>query len=598
MSTAQQIRLFEESASACADQVGISTEALAEMAVGRVRALMDAGKHLVVSCSFGKDSSVVLALTLRALKAHAQNGGRPTSVTVLTSNTLMENPVQDAYVGQEIAALRAYARREGLPVSVHVASPSLTNNYLVNVIGGRMVATTPDQRSRACSNMMKVQPLTRAKRRIFKALGVAQDDVVCLVGTRFSESPERAARMAARGESAAAPIRNPQGEWLLSPIADWTSEHVFEYIGLVRSGLLESYSDFDALVQFYRDAAEGECMVSAFVDGKQSSRPCGSSARSGCWGCAAVTDDHSMLSLLKKQDYAWMEPLYRFRGVLKAYHHDLSRRSWIGRSVNEDGSIDVGPNAYSPAYCRDLLRWAMTIDVREQDVALATAGALRAVFGYEGDIRPRFRVLTLEEILGVALLWSRYGYGAPLDALREYRDVYEAGVRYDLPVDPQVFQPQPIPAPVRVPFVDADFAGAFAGFRDVEAWAAGAEVERVSRTGEPYAFANEGLEFGIDLEAAGLFFDLELEHALSKFSADQCPTAAFHYLVRLGIVTMSRGAASEQDRMLRLANQVWRYGLGPLLDSPEAILARLGDASAGGLAAIAGSPDGQGSLML
>lgn len=290
MTAAGQIPLFQETAAVTLSASALtSVDALADRAVAAIRDVMAQGKRVVVSCSFGKDSSVVLALALRALHAERDAGNDQTSVTVLTSNTGMENPVQDFYVAEEIRKVEAYAAAHWLPLSAHVARPSLSNNYLVNVLGGRMVATTPEMKARTCSNMMKVQPLTRAKRRLFAALGVAGDDIVSLVGTRFSESPERAIRMRERGETADHPFRSPQGEWMMSPIADWTGDQVFEYIGLVCSGLIPCYSDFEALVRFYRDAAEGECMVSAFVDGKQAARPCGSAARSGCWGCLALT---------------------------------------------------------------------------------------------------------------------------------------------------------------------------------------------------------------------------------------------------------------------------------------------------------------------
>ncbi|WP_185749774.1 hypothetical protein [Pseudomonas luteola] len=40
---------------------------------------------------------------------------------------------------------------------------------------------------------------------------------------------------------------------MLSPIADFTTNDIFAYLGQVRSGQIRCYDNFDALVEVYRD---------------------------------------------------------------------------------------------------------------------------------------------------------------------------------------------------------------------------------------------------------------------------------------------------------------------------------------------------------
>ncbi|MFB8831964.1 hypothetical protein ACE0DR_27845 [Azotobacter sp. CWF10] len=105
--------------------------------------------------------------------------------------------------------------------------------------------------------------------------------------------------MTKRGESAFEAVISPGGsqEWILSPIAEFTAFDVFEYIGWVRSGKLECYDSFDGLVEVYRGLNGGDCMVTAYLAGKEQNRPpC--NARTGCWACCRVSRDTSAENMI------------------------------------------------------------------------------------------------------------------------------------------------------------------------------------------------------------------------------------------------------------------------------------------------------------
>lgn len=103
-------------------------------AVEVIKSLIRAGKRVVAATSFGKDSSVVLALTLRAMEELKVEGVEVPELHVLNSDTLVENPVVHAFSKQEIRSLKAYAERKGLPVRMWVCSPNLSENWLISPV--------------------------------------------------------------------------------------------------------------------------------------------------------------------------------------------------------------------------------------------------------------------------------------------------------------------------------------------------------------------------------------------------------------------------------------------------------------------------------
>lgn len=572
----QHLLVFDPQDAYAPDQE-MDLEAKVREAIEVIKLQVHEGRRLVVACSFGKDSSVTLALALQAMLELKEEGHRVPELHVMNSDTLLENPVVHAYTQGEIRALNAYADKVGLPVRVWVCSPSLSNNYLVNIIGGRTIASMPDN-SAKCQQSLKAVPLERTKRRIqslLKAeLGATwqADTLITLVGTRRDESVVRARNMAKRGESAHAAVNldaeKGGNNWVLSPIADFSTMDVFEYMGCVTSGLITTYSDFEALTQVYRDSAAGECMVNLFSSGKTQGRTaCG--ARHGCWSCTRVQSDKSMENMLAEESgkHSWMKPLNDFRNYLKARHYDPAARNWLSRTVNpKTGTIKIAPNAYSPDFTLELLRYALTIDAQE------------ALWARRHGKAVRFQLLRMTDIIGIDLLWGRYAYQQPFTALKQYQDIYEKGMRYPVPTELPHFDRKAMLAmpAVEVPFADEFYDDMFEGLRSASHASAGCE-SLIEKGGVYYIDANVEDEFTVDEEGAELFVEFELEHALAHYGphTDVAPSATVNYLLNLGTASINKGGHSEWDRMLRVGNQIHRHKLQPVLNDPQALIARL-----------------------
>jgi len=129
---------------------------------------------------------------------------------------------------------------------------------------------------------MKVEPLNKLKRQLRKAIAAEagmkpkEVEIVSIIGTRFDESAARTRGMTERGESATDAVdAMDDGQLVLSPIAHFSTMEVFEFIGYVRSEKIKTYDRWDNLVELYRDANNGDCMVNAYIANREQARtPC------------------------------------------------------------------------------------------------------------------------------------------------------------------------------------------------------------------------------------------------------------------------------------------------------------------------------------
>jgi 3'-phosphoadenosine 5'-phosphosulfate sulfotransferase (PAPS reductase)/FAD synthetase len=101
-------------------------------------------RQIPVAWSGGKDSSVILGLTIQAAQSLLADGAVLNAPILVThGGTLVENPEIRAYADSEIARLRDYGERHAIPLQVHIAKPNLTESWQLRVIGGRALPSFP-----------------------------------------------------------------------------------------------------------------------------------------------------------------------------------------------------------------------------------------------------------------------------------------------------------------------------------------------------------------------------------------------------------------------------------------------------------------------
>jgi DNA sulfur modification protein DndC len=261
----------------------------------------------VVGYSGGKDSTAVLQLTWMAL-AGLPAGQRRKPVHVISTDTLVENPVVAAWVTHSLDVLAAAAARQDLPIAPHRLTPSVTDTFWVNLIGRGYPAPRP--KFRWCTERLKIKPSNAFIRDMVRSHGEA----ILVLGTRKAESSGRSHRMTALEARRVRDLLSPNDSLpnclVYSPVENWSNDDVWTF--LMQRPNPWGYSNKELLTMYQGASADGECPL--VVDASTPS--CGDS-RFGCWTCTLVDKDKSMSAMIQNdEEKEWMLPLLDLRNDL------------------------------------------------------------------------------------------------------------------------------------------------------------------------------------------------------------------------------------------------------------------------------------------
>ena len=295
---------------------GSGNSAFAEAGLGAtVAALLDEVASLyaadeipwVVGYSGGKDSTAVLQLVWGAI-ASLPEPSRLKPVYVISTDTLVENPIVALWVSKSLERMAKAACAQGLPITSHRLKPEVENTFWVNLIGRGYPAPRP--KFRWCTERLKIMPSTRFITSVVERHGEA----ILVLGSRKAESVARARVMErfeqARVRDRLSPNGNLANSYVYTPIEDWTNDDVWMY--LMQVGNPWGYDNKDLLTMYQGASPDGECPL--VVDASTPS--CGDS-RFGCWVCTLVEQDKSMQAMiLNDEEKEWMLPLLELRNRL------------------------------------------------------------------------------------------------------------------------------------------------------------------------------------------------------------------------------------------------------------------------------------------
>jgi DNA sulfur modification protein DndC len=261
----------------------------------------------VVGYSGGKDSTASLQLIWNAV-AGLPREQRTKTIHVISTDTLVENPVIAAWVANSLECIRQAAKQQSLPIEAHRLTPSLENRFWVSLIGKGYPA--PRNRFRWCTDRLKISASTK----FIQELSEANGEAILVLGQRRGESSARDKVMNEYSGSTRDRLsRNKDPRlsrvWVYLPVETWTSDDVWSYI------ITETNPwgvDNQELFNIYRGAtADAECPI--VVDTTTPS--CGDS-RFGCYVCTMVTQDKSMQAMIQNDEQkAWMQPILLFRNT-------------------------------------------------------------------------------------------------------------------------------------------------------------------------------------------------------------------------------------------------------------------------------------------
>ena len=263
----------------------------------------------IVGYSGGKDSTAVLQLVWTAL-ASLPKHKRNKPVHIISTDTLVENPIVALWVSRSLEQIRSAANEQGLPFQPHRLTPEVKNSFWVNLIGRGY--PSPRNRFRWCTDRLKIQPSNKFIIEVVRTNGEA----ILLLGTRKAESSKRAAVMnnleTHRLRQRISPNARLPNCLVYSPIEDWSSDDVWTYLMQVRNPW--GYDNKTLLGMYQGASPDGECPL--VVD--ESTPSCGDS-RFGCWVCTMVDQDKSMTAMIQNDgEKEWMLPLLALRNDLDA----------------------------------------------------------------------------------------------------------------------------------------------------------------------------------------------------------------------------------------------------------------------------------------
>jgi len=261
----------------------------------------------VVGYSGGKDSTATLQLVWLAI-AELDPEQRSKEIHVISTDTLVENPVVAAWVTHSLEVMRASATEAGLPITPHRLTPEVSDTFWVNLIGRGYPAPRP--KFRWCTERLKIRPSNAFIRSVVRDHGEA----ILVLGTRKAESAGRSARMTAlegqRTRDRLSPNASLPNSLVFSPIETWSNDDVWLY--LMQTPNPWGYSNKELLTMYQGASPDGECPL--VVDATTPS--CGDS-RFGCWVCTLVDKDKSMSAMIQNdEEKEWMLPLLKLRNEL------------------------------------------------------------------------------------------------------------------------------------------------------------------------------------------------------------------------------------------------------------------------------------------
>ncbi|MEX5297515.1 DNA phosphorothioation system sulfurtransferase DndC [Kocuria sp. CPCC 205292] len=261
----------------------------------------------VVGYSGGKDSTAVLQLVWLALSKLTPEARRK-PVYVISTDTLVENPVVAAWVSKSLEKMATAAEEQDLPVQPNRLTPEVKDTFWVNLIGQGYPAPRP--KFRWCTERLKIRPSNSFIKRVVHNHGEA----ILVLGTRKAESAARARTMEHHEKGRVRDRLSPNGSLpnslVYSPIEAWSNDDVWMFLMQVKNAW--GYSNKDLLTMYQGASEDSECPL--VVDTTTPS--CGDS-RFGCWTCTLVDQDKSMSAMVaNSEDHEWMAPLLTLRDKL------------------------------------------------------------------------------------------------------------------------------------------------------------------------------------------------------------------------------------------------------------------------------------------
>lgn len=384
----------------------------------------------MIGYSGGKDSTLLCQLVFEMLEGLPEKK-RWKPVYIVTSDTMVENPIVKAYMHKMSKAINDASAAKNLNVQAHIIYPEIRQTFWSLVIG--LGYPTPEPPGfRWCTERLKINPSNAFTYNTIKKDG----EIVILLGVRKAESAARSRSISSREIEGKILTPHPQiaKAYVYSPLSEIQNKNVWEYL-LQGEGKSAWDTDNNYLYNLYRgESLSEEDSVVGQVD-KENMKITGNS-RFGCWICTMVKEDKSLKNFI---DHGATDliPLRDFRNWLVELRANPEARDYRRRngSVYLTASGDFGRGPFTMEARKEILRRLLRLEV-ETGFELITSDELKMIdklWEDEGDLSRRSLVEIYAEEKGEHLPWDAYKKAKyDGDTIAHIRNLCD---KYDVPFD-------------------------------------------------------------------------------------------------------------------------------------------------------------------
>lgn len=386
----------------------------------------------IIGYSGGKDSTVVVHLVYTML-LQLEPKKRHKHVYVVSSDTMVENPLIKVYLSDMITAINDAAKKDLLPLNCELVQPDPSNTFWANVIGRGFPTPRLNGSFRWCTDRLKIAPSGVFIEDIIEKY---KTEVVILLGVRKDESIARKKRIENREIMGRLLNRHEtiKDAYVYPPIVELTTEDVWDVLSSNNNSTAWGTSNA-RLIELYADADSGECPFAGVVGKNEQTQSCGQS-RFGCWICTVVKEDKSLNGFIRS-GHRELIPLAEFRKWLISIRDIEDNREKKRRDgkvyFTPSGKVGLGPFTWKTR--KEILR--RLLGVQEQiNYELITMRELKAIdkiWDDELDLTRLGLVDLYYDVTGKKLPW--HDLKKPLFDIPTIEKLNNYAAEYDVPID-------------------------------------------------------------------------------------------------------------------------------------------------------------------
>lgn len=390
----------------------------------------------LIGYSGGKDSTLLVSLVYEAMKRIKETGAELSKrVYVITSDTMVENPIVKNYMHSSSNSINKAAENDGLNMQADIIYPEADQTFWSRVIG--LGYPTPEPPGfRWCTDRLKINPMNKYVNDRIKESG----EIIVLLGVRKGESLTRMKTITAREiEGKLLNMHNDiPNAYVYNPITEIPNDLVWEF--LLKDDCKSPWgTDMKYLFNLYQGENLGE-EKSVLGEVDRDKIPVTGNSRFGCWCCTMVKEDKSLQNFINKsneEDANQLTLLRDFRNNLLEMREDASMRDNKRRNgavyKKADGSFGMGP--FTLEARKIILEGLLKLE-NKTNLELITREELKVIdkmWDEEGDLTCRSLVDTYYKVKGEKLPWDDYKTARFDDeAISSIEQVSE---KYNIPVE-------------------------------------------------------------------------------------------------------------------------------------------------------------------